>query len=308
MKNILIYILFLPMFYAFPAYAQDTLVNQLGEVFLTDAKLVEFSTGQTVISINDSVTKQDRPLLTSVLNFNSSVYFKENGHGMVSSPSFRGTSASHTAVLWNGININSQFNGQTNFNTINTAGFDEIAVRGGGGSVIYGTGAIGGTVHLNNLISFKEKLEQDIFLQYGDFNTLDARYKLKMAKGDWSFSISGARNHSDNDYEYPEDEGTNINGEFYNNTINVALAFRLDHANLLKFYSGLYESEYHFSLMRPSETKTKHQDLNSRNLLEWESKINRFTSTAKLAFLDERYKYFGNIASENYSFGEAKTL
>ncbi|WP_424494180.1 TonB-dependent receptor plug domain-containing protein [Salinimicrobium sp. GXAS 041] len=288
-------------------FAQQDSINVLDEV-LIDAELKVFSTGQLVQTISDSVTKKNRPTLTSVLNYNTPVYFKENGLGMVSSPSFRGTTASQTAVLWNGININSQFNGQTDFNTINAAGYDEIAVRGGGGSVVYGTGAIGGTVHLNTNLSFREKLENDIFVQYGSFNTLDARYQVKGATGDVSFSVSGARNNSDNDYEYPQNEGENINGQFYNNNLSVGIAYRINSRNTFSFYSELFDGERHFSLIRPSETRTKYQDLNIRNLLEWESKFSRFTSSAKLAFLDENYKYFANVASENFTFGEAETF
>ena len=75
---------------------------------------------------------------------------------MVSSPSFRGTTAQQTAVVWNGININSQLLGQTDFNTVSTRGYNSIAVKAGGGSVVYGSGAIGGTIHLNNDLKFKK--------------------------------------------------------------------------------------------------------------------------------------------------------
>ena len=199
MKNRQFYILFLGWLCGLPLWAQNDTINVLDEVFLTDIKLRDFSTGQHVSVLNDSVLKKNGALLTSALNFNTNIYFKENGLGMVSSPSFRGTTASQTAVLWNGININSQFNGQTDFNTINAGGFDNISVRGGGGSVVYGSGAIGGTIHLNTQLDFSGKTKQDLFLQYGSFNTLDARYKIKTSTKKWSLSAALARNSSDND-------------------------------------------------------------------------------------------------------------
>jgi iron complex outermembrane receptor protein len=109
------------------------------------------------------------------------VYFKENGNGMVSSPSFRGTTAQQTAVIWNGININSQLNGQTDFNTLTSRDFNSIVVRSGGGSVIYGSGAIGGTIHLNNEFSFKDKFENQLRLDFGSFSTYSANYTLTLA-------------------------------------------------------------------------------------------------------------------------------
>ncbi|MBZ9728908.1 TonB-dependent receptor [Salegentibacter sp. JZCK2] len=302
------YILFLGLLCGLPVLAQNDTLNVLDEVFLTDTKLKDFSTGQQVTVLSDSILKKNGALLTSALNFNTHIYFKENGLGMVSSPSFRGTTASQTAVLWNGININSQFNGQTDFNTLNAGGFDNISVRGGGGSVVYGTGAIGGTVHLNTNLDFSGKTKQDIFLQYGSFNTLDARYKVKISGKKWSLSIAAARNSSANDYEWPVEGRQNENGEFYNNNLNVGLAYRLNEKNTLKFFSEVFDGERHFSLIRPSETKTKYQNFDTRNLLEWVSEFGDFVSVARLALLDENYRYYANITSENYSFGEAQTL
>ena len=302
-----IHFLFLALLNWTQSYAQLDSINYLEEINLTDDKLRDFSTGQTVIEINDSVTNRSRPLLGSVLQFRSPLYFKENGMGMVSSASFRGTTASQTAVLWNGININSQFNGQVDFNTVNTVGIDQIAIRGGGGSVIYGTGAIGGTVHLNNRLFFDEGLKNELFLLYGSFNTIDARYELEASKENWSLSLSAARNSSENDYLYP-DGRENLNGQFYNNAFDLAAAYKFRPRNYLRFFSSFFEGERYFALIRPSESRTKYRDLNTRNLLEWEAGFSDFKSTSRVAFLNENYRYYENISSERYSFGEAETF
>ncbi|MEG9328755.1 TonB-dependent receptor [Salinimicrobium catena] len=307
MKSKKIYILVLFLLYVLQGLGQKDSVNVLEEVVI-DAKLKDFSTGQTIITIPDSLKRGTRPLLTSLLNYNSPIYFKENGLGMVSSPSFRGTAASHTAVLWNGINVNSQLNGQTDFNTINAGAYDQISIRGGGGSVVYGTGAIGGTVHLNTRLSFKEKLENELYVGYGSYNSLDARYSVKAARGNWSVSLSGAHNSSDNDYLYPNDRGENMNGQFYNNTFNLGVAYRMDPTNIFRLYSGIFSGERHLSLVRPSETRTKYQDAHMRYLLEWENKMSAFTSLLKMAYLKEKYEYYSDIASDNSLFGDAENF
>src|SRR6218665_2966863 len=130
--------------------AQNDSIIKLSEVSISDVQLKKFSNSQSVLQLNDSIIRKNAVSLTGLLNYNSVVYFKENGLGMVSSPSFRGTTAQQTAVIWNGININSQLNGQTDFNLLNTRDFSSISIKAGGGSVIYGSSAIGGSVHLNN--------------------------------------------------------------------------------------------------------------------------------------------------------------
>ena len=53
------------------------------------------------------------------------VFVKSYGRGSLSTVSFRGTGASHTKVLWEGININSPMLGQTDFSLLPVSFFDE---------------------------------------------------------------------------------------------------------------------------------------------------------------------------------------
>jgi iron complex outermembrane receptor protein len=117
-----------------------------------------------------------------------------------------------------------------------------------------------------------------------------------------------SRNSSDNDYDYPNDRGKNLNGEYFNNAANVALGYRFNSNNTLKLISEIYDGERHFSLIRPSENRTKYLDLNNRNLLEWSSSFSDFKQIARLAFISENYRYFGNIETDNYSYGKAQSF
>lgn len=285
---------------------QDTIT--LKEVIISDTQLRDYSTTQSVLKLNDSVINKNASSLTSLLNYNSVVYFKENGLGMVSSPSFRGTTAQQTAVLWNGININSQLLGQTDFNTITTRDFTSVSVKAGGGSVIYGTSAIGGSIHLNNDMAFGNSFTNTIRLGYGSFDTQSLHYRAKLSQEKFSATVSFTRNSSDNDYEYINGRGSNLNGQYYNNSMNLALGYKLDDSNTLKLYSYFFGGERHFSLIFPSEVKTKYRDANTRNMLEWEGNYGRFTSKLKAAYLQEEYKYYANIDNPNHTHGNVETL
>ena len=121
-------LLFAFLFLGQSLFAQNDTIK-LNEVVVSDVQLRDNTVSQTVLQLNDSIIHQNQPALTSLLNYNSVIYFKENGYGMVSSASFRGTTAQQTAVLWNGININSQLLGQTDFNTVTTRDFNAISVK-----------------------------------------------------------------------------------------------------------------------------------------------------------------------------------
>ena len=81
---------------------------------------------------------------------------KSYGAGQLTTVGFRGTSANHTAVLWNGININAPTLGQTDFSTIPMAGFDQLSVQYGAAASCVGTDAVGGSVLLGSLPNFKK--------------------------------------------------------------------------------------------------------------------------------------------------------
>ena len=288
--------------------AQQDSIIQLNEVVVSDVLLKKFSNSQSVLTLPDSVISKNKTSLTSLLNYNSVIYFKENGLGMVSSPSFRGTTAQQTAVIWNGININSALNGQTDFNTISAKDFNSISIRAGGGSSIYGSSAIGGSIHLNNELSFVKRFNNTFQLSYGSFNTANVNYKMQVSNERFSTQVSVSRNSSYNDYDYLNTNLKNENGQFYNTSLNVNFGYKLDSKNILKVYSYLFESERHFSGTLAAPSKSKYNDFNTRNLLEWISLYNNFTSKFKAAFLSEKYKYFENEETSIFNTAEVKTI
>src|SRR5690606_41158482 len=110
------------VFFLFPSHkflAQDSLSFLVAKVEISDNLLRDYSQTEKTEKLSDSIIKRNSSFLTSLLNYNTLLYFKENGPGGASSVAFRGTTASQTAVVWNGININSQFLGQADFNAFN---------------------------------------------------------------------------------------------------------------------------------------------------------------------------------------------
>ncbi|TYB77195.1 TonB-dependent receptor plug domain-containing protein [Bizionia myxarmorum] len=302
------YLLILLFFYCGALYAQVTPVTELSEVNLKYIKLKDsvYTTTQTVLS--DSVLKRNQSSLTSLLNYNTTIYLKENGLGMVSSPSFRGTTAQQTAVLWNGININSQTTGQTDFNTINTRGFDQVVVKSGGGGVIDGSNAIGGSIYLENILDYNLGFENDLFLKYGSYKTYGIDYKTSYSTKQASFSLGISRQGSENDYEYLGTDRINKNGQFNNTNISSSFGFKLNKRNIINFYANIYEGKRNFSLPTPNALETKYNDFNTRSMLEWVSKSRNLTSNTKVAYITENYKYYPNIARDFYTYGDVGSL
>ncbi len=289
------------------AQAQLDAIQKLDEIVLSDAKLVQYTTGIKVEKLNDSIINKNSVSLTGLLGFNSNLYFKENGFGMVSSPSFRGTNASQTAVVWNGININSQLNGQTDFNTINATNFDAIDIRSGGGSVQYGSGAIGGSIHLNNNLEFKPHFDTQLRLAYGSFDTRMTDVSSSYGNSKFTVNAGFAYVDSDNDYKYLGADRVNENGAFNNVNFNLNLGYFISEKDVLKLYHQSYNGEREFSGTLVAPSNSKYVDENYRTMLEWTRISGAFSSKLKVVHLNERFKFFENKVNDFFSFGKVNT-
>jgi outer membrane cobalamin receptor len=294
--------------------AQDTIAKNLPTVLVSDIYLKKYTASQNILTLTSETLNNNKPSLTSLLNYNTTIYCKENGLGMVSSVSFRGTTAQQTAVIWNGIAINSQLNGQTDFNTISTRNYDNIAIRAGGGSPIYGSSAIGGSIHLNNDLIFKKAIATEIQQDFGSFNTFNSHINTKFSTDKLALHIGFSRNASTNDYDYvgvydyKGNQQKNLNGQYNSDNLNANFGYKINPKNCLKLYTQTSNLYRNFSLISASDTKTKYVDNSSRNLLEFEGLYHWFTINFKNAFVYENYQYYGNIESDYYSSGKVESF
>lgn len=296
--------------------AQNDTIQALDKVVLVaDTFEQEKIVGQKKVVISEEQINTNPTNLTETLRYNSPIVFRDYGNGGVSSARFRGTSATNTAVLWNGLNINAVGSGQTDFNAIGANTSDVIVVSSGGSSAQNGSGAIGGSVSLNDNIEFQKHHNTQLFSSYGSFNTSSSYVKTNIGTGKFVLKVGGSYNVSDNDYEfidtrYKDEDGNslkNINGFYENYNLNIATGYKVNNKNKLYLYTTGFKGERFFSdgLPNPKSGDEKNLDINQRNLIKWENSYLGFKSQVKLAYLFQEYRYFSSISSEEYSFGKS---
>ncbi|WP_327489854.1 TonB-dependent receptor plug domain-containing protein [Telluribacter sp.] len=213
----------LPLLTALPGYAQRS-DAQPGKA-LTDSIALEavtvrgfvperFMAGLKVQRIDSAVLQLFRfQSLTELLAFHTPLAFKSYGPGQLTSVSFRGTSPNHTAVLWNGVNINQPNLGQTDFSTIPVAGFDQLSVQYGAAASVVGTDAVGGSILLGSTPQPEPGLSLLVGREQASFGNqqtqLGARYGTRLNSA-WVLSgktllYDGQMN---NDYRVKERRGS----------------------------------------------------------------------------------------------------
>ena len=86
--------------------------------------------------------------MADVLTFNTAIFIKQYGRATLSTVAFRGTAASHTQVMWNGMRINSPMLGMTDFSMIPSYFVDDATLLHGTSSLNVVGGGLGGAITL----------------------------------------------------------------------------------------------------------------------------------------------------------------
>ncbi|MGL6126815.1 TonB-dependent receptor plug domain-containing protein [Chryseobacterium artocarpi] len=285
--------------------------KSIDTIYIFDSQMNKVKQFHPIKIITPSEIQKNSSNLSELLRFQSDVYIKENGRGAVSSPSFRGTTAQQTAFVWNGININSNFLGQGDVNNIALFGYDQIGVKAGGGSVTYGSGAIGGSIHLNNTLEFNKGFHGSLFSEAASFGTYNNFVKGSYSNEKFSFKASLNYAVSANDYEVPEyitgiTPFKNINGRYYNTTFNVGTAYKIAHDQTISWQSQVFDASQHYPIYESNGNRTKYNAQTLRSVISWDVNKENLSNSLKAAYTEDNFQYFSALNLPKTSGAEGK--
>lgn len=140
--------------------------------------------------------------LGDLLANESPVFIKSYGLGSLATTTFRGGSAHHTAVLWNGLNIGSPMNGQLDLSLVPVGVANELSIQYGGSTALWGSGAVGGAIHLDNVPHFGRGLQVDGSVAFGSFGDRRQQLHVELAKDRWITRVAFNNADAANDFTY----------------------------------------------------------------------------------------------------------
>lgn len=163
----------------------------------------ETNIGSRVTQVNAQILEHSQTRsLSELLSDNTLVYIKSLGQGALATSSFRGTSANHTQVNWNGIRINPPMAGNFDFSQIPVFFADQVALYHGSSHLKNGTGALGGSINLSNLPDWEDSTRLKAFAEYGSWNSYTAAASLSFPRPKALYRTRVYHQYSDNDYRY----------------------------------------------------------------------------------------------------------
>ena len=163
---------------------------------------------QSVSTVGTSVTILDEKILSNstehflgdVLSTSSTSanFFQSGGHGTASAIQLRGMPKRYSTVYIDGVKMSdpSSVSGDFDFNNILTSQVSRVEILRGNQSSIYGSGAIGGTIHIFTKQG-KSGLNKDIQYVAGSHNTHNLSASLSGGNNNYKYYLGLQRFQTD---------------------------------------------------------------------------------------------------------------
>ncbi len=284
---------------SFAAMAQDTIVLQSVEV---SADAIRRNQAETAMErkMDTALLKRLNTItMSQLLIQHSPVFIKTYGPGGVATASFRGTTASHTLVLWNGFQLNAPTLGQVDFSTIPVFMTEQVALKWGSGTSA-NSGGLGGTVNIETSQHFGEGLLLDLKQTYGSFNTFGSYITAGYSWASHLLRVKAYRTSSDNDFEYnnigviPHQVMKQKNGEWVDYGLMPEYQWRFRNS-LITIVSWNQWSDRNCPQIMPnvnSDTKEYTENGYSRNFVSYKTYWQTGKIEMKSAYFYEKQHYF----------------
>ncbi len=187
-------------------YAQENVadtIRQLNVVEVSTSRLILFSNANKSETLDSALLdRYTSSNLADILLNESQIFIKSYGLGSLASSSFRGSGANHTSVLWNGFNLQSPMNGIIDLSLIPANFMNNVAIQYGGAGALWGTGAVGGSIHLSNFSENNKGLTVATTSSFGSFSDKQQQVNAEFSKKRLISSLKVFNHDAKNDFPF----------------------------------------------------------------------------------------------------------
>lgn len=230
------------------------------------------------------------------------LFFKTYGSGGLATSGFRGTGAGHSTVVWNGFNIKNPMNGVIDFSLFPLGLSSEVLLFEGGGSSLYGNGAIGGTLMLNDLPAFTEGLQAHLHLSAGSFSDFRQRATLNFAKKNTAALLNLWHHAAKNDFPVRPGNYRQPHAALKHTGISQSIRLRLGQHNELNTFVWMQNVSRQ---LPPSRTETSTDAQQDDQVLRLGTRWTRLhrsgSTTLQAGYFREQLLFFSNLIDSSRS-------
>lgn len=295
-------LLLLCIFLANTASSQDTISLQSVEVTAKKNNLSQI--GKKTETVDSTLKAQFKfNSVGDILSLNSSVFIKSYGPGGLSTTAFRGGNASQTAVLWNGFNLQNAMLGQADLALMPAVLFENVEIEYGGSTALWGSGAIGGSIHLDNKTPFGKGIFTSTNLGAGSFGLLNGSTNILISKQRFVSSTKLYITDSKNTFNYkdttdkvhPDKQQKNAGYNFKG--LMQEFKFSINPKQILSVNAWLNTNQRRLPDAYQQQSKAYQHDDAVRLTANWSYITSGFRSNIRAAYFIDRINYTDSIAS-----------
>lgn len=263
-------------------------------------RLEDLAAGQRLVSLDSATLALALGQnLADLLSAHSDVFIKSYGAGGLATASLRGGSASHLAVRWNGFNLQSATHGQVDLALLPTFFLDEVNLQYGGAGALYGSGAVGGTLLLNQQLAYGQGLRLRAQSGLGSFGQRQAGADLSLSGQNWALRTRYFAQQADNDFPLVgrPDRPRQVNSAVQQRGLLQEGAWRLGEQQHLRFW--LWRQEHQRAIpptLSQDSSAARQDDQSTRLALAWERSGDRLDLQARSALIQERLRFQDPLA------------
>lgn len=288
------------------SYAQtpDSTLHALNEVIILESKQQQLQLSKKTIETDSTIlARYNTSSLSELLSSQSAIYIKAYGNGNIATSSMRGGNASQTAILWNGFNIQNSMLGQTDLSIVPGNLFESVSLEYGGGSALWGSGALGGSILLQNKPAFDKGFKTKIQTSIGSFDskklssTILLSYK-KIVSSTRVYYSSAKNNYNYKDTTDKDDPDKQVTHADYTMKGFMQelsfLASAHQKVNIRAWYNTANRNLPSYSTFI---SKQNQQDENLRLSADWNYSKRQLNSTIRTAYFNDKLNYNDSLAS-----------
>jgi len=278
---------------------RDTI--RIGEVEVFGKRRAE-EAGVIKTQIDTLILKALQPLnISELLSAHTPVFIKSYGRGSEASASFRGTAASHTQVLWNGMTINSPMRGDVDFSMIPVYFIDDMQLLHGSSSLAAGSGALGGSILIENKADWTNRFNIRYSQTLESFGTYKEFIRVMAGTGRFQSKTRLFFDRSENDFPFynygvlPKHDDVQENAAYHKYGVLQELYGRLGQNNFLSLKAWFYKSHRDLPQLMSFEgnNRTETQDdQNFRSVASWRWYSAKCQLKMMAGFSNNRLDYF----------------
>ena len=254
--------------------------------------------------------------ISELLSSYTPVFIKSYGRGSTATASFRGTAPSHTQVYWNGMRLNSPMRGDVDFSLFPVYFIDDISLQHGGSSIQSGSGALGGSVLIENKPNWNDRFSIRYVQTIESFSTFKEYFNLGFGNGKVQFKTRVFSDRSKNDFPFynygvlPMQEDVQKNADYRKSGLLQEAYTRFGNQSLsVKLWA--YQSNRNLPQLMSFEganRKEVQDDQNLRVLVAWKM----IKEKSKLEFVtglnSSKLNYFRSSNESNFVNFDSRSM